>query len=190
MPTTPPSQPSIKVTVRSPRRGGTVEWSNRWFFTGANLTSGQFAALVALLEAEYKLILPTTSTIILYTQYDAGSDVPVATSSVSVAGTLASTGRQFTPSDAAWLMRFSTSQRTSKNHPIYLFKYFHAVMIDTGGDGDSVAALQKSRGDSFANDVVTGFNDGTATRHITGPYGAVAIGQVVSSYVHHRDFPT
>jgi hypothetical protein len=190
MPTTPPSQPSIKVIVRSPRRGGTVDWSNRWFFTGAALTLAQFNALVAALQAEYILTLPTTSTIIEYVQYDPGSDVPVRTSSVSVAGTLAATGRQYLPSECVWLMRFSTSQRTAKNHPIYLFKYMHAAMEDTSGNGDSIAALQKSRGDSFANDVVSGFSDGTSTRHVTGPYGAVAIGQTVSPYVHHRDFPT
>ncbi len=190
MAVTPPSQPSIKVTVQSPRRGGTVNWSNRWFFTGSNFTGGQFTALVALLQAEYTLVVPTTSTIIEYTRYDSGSDVPVTTNSVSVAGTLAATGRQYLPSDCAVLMRFSTSQRTSKNHPIYLFKYFHAVMEDTSGNGESVATLQKSRYDAFANDAVSGFNDGTSTRHITGPYGAVAIGQTVSAYVHHRDFPT
>ena len=167
-----------------------MTWSNRWFFTGAALTLAQFNALVALLEAEYILILPTTSSIIEYTQYDPGSDVPVRTSSVSVAGTLATTGRQFCPSDAVTMLRFSTSQRTSKNHPIYLFKYFHAVMIDTSGDGDHQATTQNSRVTAFGTDVVAGFSDGTSTRHVTGPYGAVAIGFVNDGYIHHRDFPT
>ena len=188
MAVTPPSQPSIKVTCRSPRRGGTHDWSNRYFFTGAALTSGQFAALVALLEAETKLILPTTSSIIEYTQYDPGSEVPVATSSVSVAGTMSLTGRTPCTSDSVALARFSTSQRTSKNHPIYLFKYWHGVLTANGSNGDAIDATQLGRYQSFATDIVAGFNDGTSTRHVTGPYGAVAIGQVVKSDAHHRDF--
>jgi len=178
------------VTCQSPRRGGTVRWSNRWFFSGSNLTSGQYSALKTLLEAEYTLILPTTSSIVEYTQYDSGSDVPVASNAVSVAGTLATTGRQFTPSDCAACLRFATAARTSKNHPIYLFKYFHAPMIDTGSDGESITSTQKTRIDSFGSDCVAGFNDGTSVRHITGPHGASATGYFTHPYITHRDFPT
>jgi hypothetical protein len=189
MPVTPPSQPSIKVTVSSPRKGGSVNWSNRWFFTGGALTLAQFNALRALLEAEYKLILPATSTIVEYTQYDPGSDVPVRTASVSVAGTLPLTGGNKCPSDATSMLRFSTSQRTSKNHPIYLFKYFHACLSDSSTNGDFLQSTLSSRLDSFGNDVVAGFNDGTSVRNVTGPYGAVAIGHLNDGYVNHRDFP-
>lgn len=185
----PPTQPSIRVVKTIPRRGGTIEFSNRYFFTGSNLTGGQFTALVALLEAEEKLILPTYGNIIRYIRYDAGSDVPVTTNSVSVAGTMSTTGRTPATSDSAALARFSTSQRTSKNHPIYLFKYWHGVLCANGGTGDAIDPTQLTRYQSYATDIVAGFNDGTSTRHVCGPFGAVAIGEFVTGDVHHRDFP-
>lgn len=171
-----------------PRRGGTVVTSNRYFFTGSALTLSQFNALVALLEAETKLILPTNFNIVEYTQYDPGSEVPVRTSSVSVAGTMSLTSRTQESSDSCALARFSTDQRTVRNHPIYLFKYWKGVLTASGGTMDVIDTTQKTRYDGFASDIVAGFNDGTSTRHVTGPYGAVALGQFVSQYVHHRDF--
>ena len=189
MPYTPPSQPSIRVVKSFPRRGGTVTWSNRYYFTGSNLTSGQFATLSAALQAEEVLLFASNCSIVEFIQYDAGSDVPVATNAVSVAGTLSMSGKEHCTSDSCGLIRFSTSQRTSKNHPIYLFKYMHGVVITAGDAGDTVNSTLKTRYDNYANDIVAGFSDGTSTRHITGPQGAVAIGQTVSPYVHHRDFP-
>lgn len=165
-----------------------MQWSNRYFFTGDNLTLAQFNALKALLEAEEILLFAANCSIVEYIQYDAGSDVPVRTASASAAGTLSMSGKEHCTSDSCGLIRFSTSQRTSKNHPIYLFKYMHGVTITAGDAGDTVNGTQKTRYDNYANDVVAGFNDGTSTRHVCGPYGAVAIGQTVSPYVHHRDF--
>lgn len=172
-----------------PRRAGTVTWSNRYFFTGANLTSGQFTALNALLEAEEILLFASNCSIIEFIQYDAGSDVPVRTASASSAGNLSMSGKEHCSSDSVGLIRFSTSQRTTKNHPIYLFKYMHGVVMSAGNAGDDVNSTLKTRYDSYASDVVAGFNDGTSTRHVCGPFGAVAIGGFVSPYVHHRDFP-
>lgn len=188
MPVVPPSQPSIKVQYTVPRRGGIVETSNRYFFTGTNLTTGQFNALVALLQSEYELILPTDCNIVGYVQYDSGSQVPVHSTSVSVAGTLVLTGRTRASSDSCAMARFSTSQRTSKNHPIYLFKYWHGTVQANGAAVDEIDPTQLTRYRSFATDIVSGFSDGTTTRHVTGPYGAVALGQVVTEWVHHRDF--
>jgi hypothetical protein len=187
---TPPSQPSIKVTYSMPYRGGTKNWSNRYFFSGANFTGAQFTALCAAMEGDLKQQLPTDCSIIRYTRYDAGSDVPVTTVAVSVAGTMSLTGRTHMTGESCCLIRFSTSQRTSKNHPIYLFKYIHGVILSNGQPGDVIDTTQQGRFATFAADCVTGFSDGTSTRHITGPYGAVAIGQFTSTYAHHRDFPT
>ncbi len=174
--------------MTSPRRGGTHTWSNRYFFTGANLTGGQFAALIAAMEPDWKQCLPTTTNITAYTQYDSGSDVPVSTVAVSVAGTWTLTSHPPATSDSCALARFSTSQRTSKNHPIYLYKYWHGVTADSGTAGDTIQSTQLTRYQQFASDIVSGFSDGSTTRHVTGPYGAVAIGQLVSQYIHHRDF--
>lgn len=172
-----------------PRRGGTVLWSNRYFFSGANFTTAQFNALVTLLTNEEQLLTTAATTIVEAVRYDIGSDVPVATTSLSVAGNMATTGRQHCPSDAACCIRFSTDQRTTKNHPIYLFKYFHDVLFTTGASSDAVDGAQLTRYQNFAADCVAGFNDGTSVRNITGPYGAVALGYLVHNQITHRDFP-
>lgn len=172
-----------------PRKGGTVQWSNRYFFTGGNLTHAQFLALNTLLQNEEQLLFSSAITIVEMIRYDIGSDVPVETASASVAGNLSMTGKSPCPSDAAACVRFSTDQRTSKNHPIYLFKYMHGVVYTTGGSEDSVNSTQLTRYQNYAADCVAGFNDGTSTRHITGPYGAVALGSFVHPYITHRDFP-
>jgi hypothetical protein len=186
----PPTQPSIRVVKSFPRKGGTVQWSNRYFFTGANLTSGQFTALCALLQAEEVLLFAPNCSIVEFIQYDAGSDVPVRTATASAPGTLSMTGKEHTPSDCAAVVRFSTDQRTVKNHPIYLFKYMHGVTITAGDPGDDINSTQKTRYDSYGADVVAGFNDGTTLRHVCGPFGAVALGAFVHPYITHRDFPT
>jgi hypothetical protein len=86
------------------------------------------------------------------------------------------------------MARFSTSQRTSKNHPIYLFKYWHGTLVANGAAVDVIDPTQLTRYQSFASDIVAGFSDGSSTRHVTGPYGAVALGGLVTQWVHHRDF--
>lgn len=189
MPYVPPTQPSIRVVKAFPRKGGTVQWSNRYFFTGSNLTHAQFLALNTLLGNEEQLLFAANCSIVEFIRYDAGSDVPVETASASVAGNLSMSGKEHTPSDCAAVIRFSTDQRTSKNHPIYLFKYMHGVVITSGGDADAVNSTQLTRYQNYAADCVAGFNDGTSTRHICGPYGAVALGSYVHPYITHRDFP-
>ena len=190
MPKPPPSQPSIKLAMSIPHRGERREYTNRYFFSGGDITHAQFLVLAGLLRDEQELICTTDVIIDEAILYNAGSDVPVDSTVINVHGTLATTGRQFATSESCILARFSTDQRTSKNHPIYLFKYWKNALFDTGGDGDHVASLQLTRAQSFASDLVTGLNDGSTVRHLTGPYGAVALGQVVSQFIHHRDFPT
>lgn len=190
MPYVPPTQPSIKTTKSFPYRGGSRVWSNRYFFTGANLTHAQFLALVTALTDDEKILFGSEVSITEAIRYDAGSDVPVESESLSIAGTLNETNTQAIPGESVILARFSTDRRTSKNHPIYLFKYWHGARKANGDPGDNLLTLQYNHAVDVATDMVAGYSDGSTTRHVCGPFGAVALGFVVSPYIHHRDFPT
>jgi len=78
---------------------------------------------------------------------------------------------------------------TSKNHPLYLFSYYHGVASPAAGPFDTLHPTTVTAMGTYANAWITGFSDGTATHHRTGPNGDVATGQLVSSLLTHRDFP-
>lgn len=91
--------------------------------------------------------------------------------------------------DVTALIRYATDQRTSKNHPVYLFNYYHAAMREDG-TSDSLSTQQKSTLETLATDLTDGtWSDGTNTLHRAGPNGAVATGFLVEQYLTHRDFP-
>jgi hypothetical protein len=94
-----------------------------------------------------------------------------------------------TTGDAASLVRYSTGTRSRKNHPIYLMNYYHSC-YSTTGDGDNLAADQKTALENYADAWVTGFVCDGSHRERCGPRGAVATGRRVDPYVRHRDFPS
>jgi len=123
--------------------------------------------------------------------YNAGSDVPVASKAYTTAGTLSFVaGNAVSPGECASLVRYSTAARTTKNHPIYLFNYYHACGTNTGsGFGELLDANQKSALATYAGHWLSGFSDGTITAVRASPQGAAATGQTVEEYITHRDFP-
>jgi hypothetical protein len=135
-----------------------------------------------------KAIYGSTTTIVNVLYYAPGSDVAVWTRSYSTVGTGTYGAGALCPGDCAALVRYTTSQRTSKNHPLYLFNYFHGVVSVAGG-GDTILAAQNTAYGTYANAWVTGFSDGVTTYKKAGPRGAVATGYVVETYITHHDFP-
>ena len=93
------------------------------------------------------------------------------------------------PGDAAALVRYSTGQRSVKNHPIYLFNYYHVVETSSISASDVQLAAQKTAMLTYANAWVTGFSDGSVTHHRCGPQGHTATGASVDAYIRHRDLP-
>lgn len=176
-----------------PYRGGTKEYSNRYFFTGDDFTLSQFQTLADALRDEEKVLYSNAGSDVTITgavQYDAGSDVPVATRSYSTAGTGSALGGTQSPGDCAAVVRFSTDQRTSKNHPIYLFKYIKPGRQQVSETtADLLPTAFKSALDTYGSHLVAGLSDGTSTRHVCGPFGAVALDHLTETYVSHRDFP-
>jgi len=178
------------VVKNLPYRGDSVLWSNRYHFAGGTpADSAHWTTLAdAVVTAEKALYTPGVS-IVEVIGYEAGSEVPVFTKNYATAGTGVFTNERGCPGDCAALVRYSTDQRTAKNHPIYLFNYYHNVQYSSALTADDVVPGQLAAYGTYAGLWIAGFSDGTNTLKRAGPNGAVALGEFVSPYVHHRDFP-
>ena len=134
-----------------------------------------------------KAIFEGGGSIVLAVGYDAGSDVPVFSKAYATAFTGAFASWQPATGDTAALARYTTTQRTSKNHPVYLFNYFHSVGFTNATSGDLLSSTQKAAIESYCTAWIAGFSDGTVTHHRAGPNGAVAQTRIVNAELTHRD---
>lgn len=183
------TQASIKVVKTFTYLGVPRTWSNRYYLDHTSIdTQAHFNTLADnVVNAEKLALMPqVTITEVLY--YAPGSDVAVWTRSYSTAGTATATGNR-APGDVAMMIRYTTTQRSAKNHPIYLFNYYHGIDIQASPNQDKPTAAHSGVLGTYANSWVTGFSDGVNTYKRAGPRGAVAQGYEVPVYVTHRDFP-
>lgn len=183
-------QPSIRVIKRSTYEGGTKDWSNRYYFTSGNFTNeSEFDAFADAVVAAEAVCLTDNTQIVEVIGYNAGTDMPRFSKTYTTTGAVVgATGRAHSPLQVCALVRFDTTQRTTKNHPIYLFKYYHGPMHLTTQPYEALADESKNPIQTYANNWVSGFSDGTHTRTLCGPFGAVAQAATVEDNVSHRDF--
>lgn len=189
------SMPSLRVVKRFHYRGQERHFSNRYHFYGG--TPADVAhwntfgnAVVAAEKLIYTPFASVGAEIIQLVGYEAGSEIPVWTGNYSDTGTAANDATA-PPGDVAGLVRISTADRSSKNHPIYMFSYYHTMQLTTtGGSSDTLSATCAAALGVYANKWVSvGFSDGANTYKRASPAGHHATGYTVNPLVTHRDLP-
>jgi hypothetical protein len=182
--------PSVRIVKSFAYKDQTKLWSNRYHFNGGvPASTAAWQQLFDNITAAEKAIFHSEVTIVEALGFAAGSDVPVATKAYTLAGTLSITGLEPCPGDVAALIRYSTAARTSKNHPVYLFNYYHAAFQQAAPERDKLLAVQSTAMATYAANWISGFSDGSSSYNRAGPNGASATGSIVETYLTHRDFP-
>lgn len=182
--------PSLKVTKSFAYRGVTRQWSNRYHFNGGTpADSAHWTTFSDAVVTAEKALYPSAVTIVGTTGYSSGSDVPVFSKTYSTGGTAGWGSQPEAPGDAATLVRYSTTARTPKNHPVYLFNYYHGVYTNGAAQGDVPYSFLVTALGTYASAWISGFSDGTTSYTRAGPNGATATGSHVAPYITHRDFP-
>lgn len=187
-----PTQISIRCVYSSPYKGGTRTWSNRFFFNSSvAMTTAVFESLSDSIVANMKACVTPATTITETVGYDAGSDVPTHSKTYTTAGEATpGADEAIAPLEVCTLWRFDTTQRTTKNHPVYLFKYVHNQILGTTTDRELVVTGRRATQDAVLGHFVTGFTVGGTTYKLSGPRGAVAQSGHCETFFTHRDFPT
>lgn len=187
----PATQVSVKVSKETAYKGGVKTWSNRYYFNvNVDMTEAVFEALATWIKGREVNFLTTRTTFTSAIGYDPGSEIPVWSETLTGTGAATISGSESLATlEVCALHRYSTTQRTSKNHPIYLFKYYHDQILGTGSDREAMVSGRNTTQQTNAQDFVDGVDIGGTTYKVCGRYGAVGQSVTVEPMFTHRDFP-
>lgn len=186
---------SVRIVKNFNYRGTLRTFSNRYHFgTYLPPDSTHWTTLCDAITAAEKLIYPALASggakIIEAVGYAGGSEVPVFTKTYALDGTMTLGAFIPSPGDVAALIRYSTPDRSTKNHPIYCYNYYHAVSNAVNAAGaDTFLTSQSALFSTYASAWITGFSDGATTVHRSRPSGDLCTGFVVKPLLTHRDLP-
>jgi hypothetical protein len=182
--------PSVRIDKAFTYRGAERIFSNRYHFNGGvPADNTHWNTLFDAITAAEKLVFENYVEIRKATAFAAGSELPVHDKTYTLTCTGSFAGSVPVPGDCAALVRYSTTARSSKNHPIYLFNYYHGATLTESNGPDLLNAAQLTALQAYADAWLAGFSDGTITAVRAGPNGATATSRLVSANIHHRDFP-
>jgi hypothetical protein len=186
---------SVRIVKSFMYRGAIRNFSNRYAI-GVNVPpdDAHWTTLCDNITAAEKLIFNAPgvggATILEAVGYAPGSEVPVFSKNYTLAGAANFITATQTAGDVAALIRYSTPDRSSKNHPVYCFNYYHAMCALAGSTGgDSLNAAQRTALQTYAANWISGFSDGVTTFHRSRPTGDLCTGYVVPAMFTHRDLP-
>jgi len=195
---TPDTRSSIVITKSFLYRGATRLWTNRYHFEGDTpADDAHWTTFADAIVAAEKVPLSTFVTIVQATGYDKATATTtnphgdaVFTKTYDVDGLYdGPVDQPYISGNDALMVRYSTPARTPKNHPVYLFNYYHGAQRQNT-NLDSLLTACKTAFQTYADHWVSGFSDGVENHERCGPRGAVAISALVDPWVRHRDFPS
>jgi hypothetical protein len=164
-------------------RGSPEEWSNKYHFQGdaPSDPAGWRDLADAFIDQEKDILtdVVTIERVLCYADTDdpAVYSYDLAAFGGVVPGTYVtgSSADLLEPGDVAGLIRWNTGRVSTKGKPVYLFKYYHGVMHDSGHP-DAIRASLKTAYATFANAIRTATGDwpGLADKTGTEPVGYLA----------------
>lgn len=186
------TQYSIRTVKQFKYRGDPLkQFSNRYYFDGsAPADQAAWTALSDALVLLEKTLFYATVSIVATHGIGPSSEVPVFNKIYTTTGTLNPGTTAQCPGDCAVMLRHATTKKSTKNHVVYCFSYYHAVFSqDAGANCDAVAPPQITAVQNFGNAWNAGIAVGARTYKRCTPDGHLVTGAAVDPWIRHRDFP-